>query len=71
MKIILDINSCRECPFFKITGTSSTDGFDRGEEWFCSKAEKQIATFVEWHEKPKIPEWCPIKVNWPNKKNNS
>ncbi len=62
MKIIIEINSCKECPHFKITGTSSTDGFDRGEDWHCVKADKSIATFVEWHEKPAIPKWCPCKI---------
>lgn len=61
-KIIIDIKTCRECPFFKITKVSSTDGWDRGEEdWHCNKKDKKIAGFVEWHEEDKIevPEWCP------------
>lgn len=62
MKITIEIDSCKECPHFKITGTSSTDGFDRGEDWHCVKSDKSIATFVEWHEKPEIPKWCPCKV---------
>ena len=62
MKIIIDIFSCKECPHFKITNEYSTDGWDRGEDWFCTKANKQIAGFVEWHEKPSIPEWCPCKI---------
>jgi len=62
MKITIDIKDCRECPFFKITGTSSTDGFDRGEDWYCDKAKKPIASFVEWNERPEIPKWCPAKT---------
>lgn len=49
MNITLDIKSCKQCPYFKITGTSSTDGFDSGDEWHCMKANKLIATFVEWN----------------------
>jgi hypothetical protein len=59
MKITIEINSCRECPFFEITGTYSTDGFDSGDDWYCKKASKSIATFVEWNENPEIPKWCP------------
>lgn len=61
MEIKIDIDSCKKCPHFKITGTSSTDGWDRGEDWHCSKADKPIAGFVEWHEEKeiKIPGWCP------------
>ena len=62
MKIVIDISSCRECPHFKITGTYSTDGFDSGDDWHCTKADKAIAGFVEWTEKPAIPEWCPAKL---------
>lgn len=61
MKITVDIDSCKQCPFFKITWEGSTDGFDRGEDWHCTKADKPIASFVEWHERPAIPKWCPAK----------
>lgn len=57
----ITIGSCQECPHFKITGTSSTDGFDRGDDWHCTKADRQIAGFVEWHEHPAIPGWCPFR----------
>lgn len=59
MKIEIEIETCKQCPHFKITGTSTTDGFDSGDDWFCKKANREIAGFVEWHEKPKIPLWCP------------
>lgn len=62
MKITIDIDSCVDCPHFKITNVSSTDGFDSGEDWHCTKADKQIASFVEWTDKPEIPEWCPFKA---------
>ena len=63
-KIVIEIKSCRECPFFKITEVSSTDGWDRGEDWYCVKAGGKIAGFVEWHEEDKIeiPKWCPCLV---------
>ena len=62
MEIIINIENCTKCPHFKITGTSSTDGFDRGEDWHCVKADRPIAGFVEWHEHPEIPSWCPCRV---------
>lgn len=57
--IIIEIDNYKQCPNFKITGVDSTDGFDRGEDWFCSKANKQIANFVEWRDKVEVPKWCP------------
>jgi len=65
-KIIIEINSCKECPYFEISNISSTDGWDRGEDWFCKKAEKTIAGFVEWHEKIEIPDWCPATIKKEN-----
>ena len=62
MKIQIEINSCKECKHFTITNVSSTDGWDRGEDWHCKKADRQIEPFVEWHENPKIPEWCPCAL---------
>jgi len=63
-KIVIEINSCKECPFFITTNQYSTDGWDRMEDWICNKCYKKIQGSVEWHEesKIKIPEWCPIKL---------
>ena len=62
-KITIEIESCRQCPFFKEGPPQSTDGFDRGHDWFCTSADKMIEPFVEWHEEKKIqiPDWCPAR----------
>lgn len=61
--IQIPVKICSECPHFKITNRSTTDGFDHGEEWTCTKENKVIAGFVEWREKDQveIPKWCPFK----------
>lgn len=58
----VEIKSCRECPFWKEGPRESTDGFDSGNDWTCSKTGKLIQVFVEWREvnKVEIPEWCPL-----------
>ena len=58
----LIINNCKECPHFKIGTSYSFDGWDRGSDWICKKADKKLAVFVEWpRDEPKeIPEWCPL-----------
>jgi hypothetical protein len=63
VEIKIEVTSCKQCPFFKITGVSSTDGFDRGEDWHCQKSDKLIDSFVEWHEEKNIiiPNWCHFK----------
>lgn len=61
--IQIEINSCKECPFFTLGSDYSTDGWDRGNDWFCRKMDnKQIANFVERNEKPDVPEWCPCEI---------
>lgn len=71
-KIILEIETCLKCPYFKTGNQWSSDGWDRMEDWICTKMnpEKKIAGAVEWHEerKIKIPEWCPISLNAIRKK---
>lgn len=62
-KIVIEISNCTYCPHFKITGVYSTDGFDRGEYWHCTKLDKKIAGFVEWNDKIPVPDWCPIKID--------
>jgi len=61
---LLPINSCKECPFFKTGNQWSSDGWDRMEDWICTKhePEKVIQGSVEWHEEKRIniPDWCPL-----------
>jgi hypothetical protein len=63
-KIVIEIKSCKDCPFFEKRNPYSTDGFDRMEDWHCTKKDKKIQGSVEWHEESKIevPEWCPISL---------
>ena len=56
----IEISSCKDCPFFKEGMDYSLDGWDRGSDWTCTKKNKMIASFVEWHDKIEIPNWCPL-----------
>lgn len=68
-KIIIDIETCRGCPFFNTGMGYSTDGWDTVYDWYCQKANKKIAEAVDWNEKPAIPAWCPSSLeNYENKK---
>lgn len=62
-KIIIDIETCRGCPFLKTGMGYSTDGWDTVHDWYCGNmTNKRIAEAVEWNEKPAIPTWCPSSV---------
>lgn len=65
-QIALEITSCKSCPHFKTANPWSSDGWDKMEDWVCTKhtPEKTIEKSVEWHEESKIPvpDWCPIKI---------
>lgn len=63
--IVIQINNCKTCPFFKTGNYYSSDGFDRMEDWICTKLDKKIQGGVEWHEENKIaiPDWCPISLD--------
>lgn len=64
MRIAIEIESCKQCPFFSIANPWSTDGFDHMEDWICDKEGRKIQGSVEWHEEKsiKIPDWCPAKI---------
>jgi len=69
-KIVIDIKSCKECPFFKTTPYPTSDSWERAENWWCSwfsqkkcEADKKIAGYVEWHDDIKVPDWCPISLS--------
>ena len=36
-EIKIEIQSCKQCPFFKTTNEWSSDGWDRMEDWICTK----------------------------------
>jgi NMD protein affecting ribosome stability and mRNA decay len=63
-KIAIEINSCKNCPFFDERNPWSSDSWDRMIDWYCKKSEKVIEGSVEWHEEKKIqiPDWCEIKI---------
>jgi hypothetical protein len=69
VKITLDIKSCKKCPHFEERRGKyvSPDSFEAPNyDWFClaNGGEKEIQSYVEWHEEKKIPipEWCPFIV---------
>ncbi len=63
--IVVEIKSCKQCPYFKTSNPWSSDGFDSMVDWMCTKADKKIQGAVEWYEERKIeiPDWCPAKIN--------
>lgn len=60
--IVLEIDSCKQCPNFSEANPWSSDGWDRMIDWVCKKNGQKIQGAVEWHEENKIgvPDWCPI-----------
>lgn len=67
-EIKIKIKDCSECPFWKSERVYTADSFEMPFKWTCKKAKRQIAGFVEWHDKTPIPEWCPCKINDNKKK---
>ena len=61
--VTLRIYKCGECPHHKVGQSYSLDGFDRGSDWTCTKANKEIAGFVERpsEEPTSVPTWCPLR----------
>ena len=68
-QIVIEVESCKQCPHM-ITGNYwSSDGWDRMEDWMCKACDcKIIANSVEWHEEReiKIPEWRPKLIKTKN-----
>lgn len=57
-----EIADCSECKFHTVSDRYSSDGWDRMEDWTCTKSNKKIAGGVEWHDKIPVPNWCEILV---------
>lgn len=59
-KILIDIKSCRDCPFCKEEKVYTSDSFDNVSKLTCKKKNnKVISGYADWNYKIKIPEWCP------------
>lgn len=75
-QITIEITSCKQCPYFETANRWSSDGWDRMEDWICTRTtpNQKIQGAVEWHEesKIKIPDWCPgteaVKCKHPHTK---
>ena len=63
VEIKLEISSCDKCPFYKVEKSYSTDGWDRVEDWKCTKVNKIIEKMIGTFEKVEIPKWCPFGEN--------
>ena len=73
MKILkIEIEKCKDCPFFEVGPSYSFDGFDRGEDILCShpalkdksERERTLAFFVERdseRDSIKPPFFCPLE----------
>ena len=63
-KIVIDIQSCNECPFSESRRHYTGDSFEIEFDWSCGKWDsKSIANSVSWgREKTDlaVPEWCPL-----------
>lgn len=64
-KIVLNIETCKGCPFFKEERFYTEDSFDLAYDWFCQKKSKKIAGYVSWNEdnSVKVPSWCPLLLH--------
>lgn len=63
MEIVLEIKTCKGCPYLKEERHYTADSFEIAIDWFCGKENnKKIAGYVEWLEEDdiKIPDWCPL-----------
>ena len=66
---VLKITKCGECPHHKVGPLYSLDGWDRGNDWTCKLANREIVGFVE---RPadipsEPPKWCPLPLATGNK----
>lgn len=61
--IAITITKCGECPHHEVGPCYSMDGFDRGNDWRCKLANRELVGFVERpSEEPKtVPGWCPLR----------
>ena len=58
------IGRCDECPFVEVSRTPRA-GY--AHDYFCTKADKMIMTYVEYDsEIPPVPQWCPFRVKEDN-----
>lgn len=59
VSVTVPVGRCDECPYHY---TRPTDGAGYAEDYFCRKANKEIAHYIEWEsEIPTVPEWCPFR----------
>jgi len=64
-KVLVEIESCKQCGYLDTGMSYSLDGFDRGNDWMCNKSKRLIVGFVESIQEGNrigIPDWCELRV---------
>lgn len=58
---ILEINTCSECPYHKVSRHYTADSFEMVFDWKCGKKKNTLIATVDWDStNPKPPDWCPL-----------
>jgi len=61
MKVIIQIESCKDCKNCLTERDYTSDSWEMCFRWDCKLADKNIRRYVEWHDDLKyIPDWCPL-----------
>jgi len=62
MKKIDVFESCTKCKHVKIERDYTADSFEFCMSWFCTKSNKFVRRYVDWHDKDEfIPDWCELE----------
>lgn len=63
-KLILDIETCGECPYCIRVPDKPVDPWDRlmPTVWTCTKSGgRKIQGYIEWFDPLLVPDWCPLR----------
>jgi hypothetical protein len=57
----IDIDNCECCIYHKSYKVYTSDSFENVRKVHCTKLNKDVHSYLDWHEDAKIPKECPFR----------
>lgn len=58
----IELKSCDQCPYAKVSKVYTEDSWDDVRKIRCSQLGKDVYSYLHWHDKAPVPHECPFGV---------
>ena len=56
----IQIETCEQCPHHVASEVYTDDSWDQVRKIHCKKLNKDVYSYLDWHEESPVPDECPF-----------